>query len=109
MDTPASLLERLRQRPTWMRGRGSSSCTRRCCTAGALRRLREEDAADLVQDVFVQQARENPRVHLRTAQATFRGWLRTVTLKRRRENLGAGGELEIIGVDRRTRRPVTRP
>mgnify|MGYP001589980010 CR=1 FL=1 len=48
--------------------------------------LSPEDASDLVQDVFAALVRKLPEfVYDRTK--SFRGWLRTVTLNKRRENL----------------------
>jgi RNA polymerase sigma-70 factor (ECF subfamily) len=86
MDTPASLLERLR-RPGdpeawsrfvelytpliyfWARGAG----------------LQPSDAADLVQDVFTLLLQKMP-AFVYDQGRTFRGWLRTVTLNLWREN-----------------------
>src|SRR5262245_42516887 len=85
MDTPPSLLERLR-RPAdteacsrfvelyaplllhWARGTG----------------LQQADAADLVQDVFTLLIQKLPEFNY-DRHGSFRGWLRTVTLNKWRE------------------------
>jgi RNA polymerase sigma-70 factor, ECF subfamily len=61
--------------------------------------LREEDAADVFQDVFHSVAVHLAGFHKSPARGTFRGWLRTIAhnkvadvfRKRRREPLGVGG------------------
>jgi len=86
MDTPASLLERLRQPAdpeAWSRFVELYTPL----LFGWSRRagLREEDAADLVQDVFALLVRKLPEFTY-DQYKTFRGWLRTVTLNKWREN-----------------------
>ncbi|HBI41593.1 MAG TPA: sigma-70 family RNA polymerase sigma factor [Planctomycetales bacterium] len=84
-DTPASLLERLRDpdaEEAWVRFVELYSplllyWARRVG-------LREPDASDLVQDVFVVLLRKLPEFRY-DAQKGFRNWLRTVTLNRWRE------------------------
>ena len=90
--TPASLLERLRQPfdpDAWSRlvSLYTPLIYSWACRAG----LREQDALDLVQDVFVTLLRVLPTFSYDRNQS-FRGWLRTVTLntwrnrKKRAEN-----------------------
>ena len=89
MDTPASLLERLRQPAdpaAWSRFVELYTPL----LYGWARRvgLPEQDAADLVQDVFVQLVRKLPDFTY-DRHKTFRGWLRAVTLNKWRETYGA--------------------
>jgi RNA polymerase sigma-70 factor (ECF subfamily) len=97
LDTPASLLERLRL-PTdpaawsrfvelytpliyfWARGVG----------------LQQADAADLVQEVFTLLLRKMPDF-VYDAHRTFRGWLRTVTLNLWRENQRRRSPVPVVG------------
>jgi len=87
MDTtPGSLLERLRQP-------GQPEAWRRFVQLYTpllfhwARRLglQEQDAADLIQDVFLVLARKLPDFTYDRRQS-FRGWLRTVTLNKWRES-----------------------
>lgn len=103
-ETSASLLERLR-RPTdaeaWVRF--TQLYTPLLFHWARRIGLRQEDAADLVQDVLTMLIRELPRFAYEPS-GSFRGWLRTVTLNRwrnarrkRSESLLAaapGGEVE---------------
>ena len=85
MDTPASLLERLRDPAAddaWVRFVDLYSPL---LYSWAYRvGLRDPDAADLVQDVFVLLVRKLPEFQY-DARKGFRNWLRTVTLNRWRE------------------------
>src|SRR5262245_57615236 len=47
--------------------------------------FRDEDAADLLQDVFLLVSRSIPQFQ-RRGDGTFRGWLRTITANRVREH-----------------------
>jgi RNA polymerase sigma-70 factor (ECF subfamily) len=86
MDTPASLLERLRQ-PT---EQGSWSRFVRLYTPllfswARLLGLQDDEAADLVQDVFTLLLQKLPDFQY-DRHRRFRGWLWTVTLNKWREN-----------------------
>lgn len=85
LDTSASLLERLRERPdaaSWDRLVGLYGPWLR----GWLHRqgVRPEDADDLVQDVLTILVRELPHFHYEPGRGSFRGWLRTITRNRLR-------------------------
>lgn len=61
--------------------------------------LADQDAADLVQDVFIVLMKELPQFEYDSARQNFRGWLKTVTINKCREKqrrrvvaVGAGGE-----------------
>ncbi len=65
--------------------------------------LAEQDAADLIQEVFVILVRELPEFRYNPASGSFRGWLRTVTLnkcrerqRRRRIGQGQGGDEQVV-------------
>jgi RNA polymerase sigma-70 factor, ECF subfamily len=79
MDTTsASLLQRLRQQPaagTWERF--VSLYTPLLLHWARRLGLQDQDAADLVQDVFVVLVRKLPEFHYQPGRS-FRGWLRTV-------------------------------
>lgn len=47
--------------------------------------LAEQDATDLVQDVFLVLMQEIPRFEYDTARRNFRGWLKTITINKCRE------------------------
>jgi RNA polymerase sigma-70 factor (ECF subfamily) len=83
--TPSSLLRRLRQpgdQAAWDRlvELYTPLLYYWACRLG----LQESDAADLVQNVFVQLLRKLPDFSY-DRQKSFRGWLRTVTLNKHRE------------------------
>lgn len=85
MDTPVSLLERLRlpaDGEAWTRF--VALYTPLLYSWAHRAGLREPDAADLVQDVFVLLLRKLPGFTYDPARS-FRSWLRTVTLNRWRE------------------------
>ncbi len=80
MDTPASLLERLRQpapEPAWTRF--VQLYTPLLLHWARRLGLRDSDASDLVQDVLTQFVRKLPQFSY-DPQKSFRAWLRTVTL-----------------------------
>jgi RNA polymerase sigma-70 factor (ECF subfamily) len=80
MDTPASLLERLRQpdkKAAWVRF--VELYTPLLYYWGGRLGLQESDAADLVQEVLTLLVRKLPQFHYDRTQS-FRAWLRTVTL-----------------------------
>lgn len=85
MDTPASLLERLR-RPSdaeaW--GRFVRLYTPLLYHWAHRAGLRDQDAADLIQDVFTLLVEKLPDFTYDPGKS-FRGWLRTVTLNKWRE------------------------
>jgi RNA polymerase sigma-70 factor (ECF subfamily) len=86
MKTPASLLERLRQpnqERAWEQLIDLYSPLIFCW--GRRVGLRAEDAADLVQDVFVLLVQKLPQFTY-DRHKTFRGWLKTVTLHKCYEN-----------------------
>ena len=85
IETSASLLERLRERPQaddwtrlvdlyqpwihdWLRRQG----------------VQEHDAADITQDVLTVMVQELPRFHYDPARGKFRSWVRTITVNRLR-------------------------
>jgi len=79
--TPASLLERLREPfepEAWKRF--VSLCTPLIYTWGRQVGLQEQDAADLVQEVFVKLVQVLPTFTYDAHKGGFRRWLRTVTL-----------------------------
>jgi RNA polymerase sigma-70 factor (ECF subfamily) len=83
VETSASLLERLRQRPdeaSWQRLVDLYTPLLR----GWLRRndVPEPDVEDLVQDVLEVLVRELPRFHYDPSRGSFRGWLRTIVVHR---------------------------
>jgi RNA polymerase sigma-70 factor (ECF subfamily) len=85
MDTPASLLERLRrpdQEAAWRRLVELYTPLLLCWARKA--GLGDAGAADLVQDVFALLVQKLPEFDY-DRQKSFRGWLRTVTLNRWRE------------------------
>jgi RNA polymerase sigma-70 factor (ECF subfamily) len=85
-DTPASLLDRLRQSQQpidWERF--VRLYTPLLCHWASRLGLREPDVADFVQDVFMLLVRKLPRFEY-DSQKRFRGWLWKVTLNRLREN-----------------------
>ena len=62
------------------RGSAWSRCTRRsCCTGAAAGGLREDDAADVFQEVFQSVAAHLSAFRRDRSGDTFRGWLRTIT------------------------------
>ena len=80
MDTPASLLDRLRQpsqEQAWTRF--VQLYTPLLFHWARRLGLRDADAADLVQDVLTLLVRKLPEFHY-NRQKSFRAWLRTVTL-----------------------------
>jgi RNA polymerase sigma-70 factor (ECF subfamily) len=84
--TPISLLERLRQSvdpKAW--DRFVSLYTPLIYTWGRRAGLREEDAADLVQEVFVKLIEVLPTFQY-DAQKSFRAWLKTVTINAWRDH-----------------------
>ena len=84
--TPASLLERLRKAPDeggW--ARFVELYTPLLYYWGRRVGLKQPDAADLVQDVFVLLVRKLPEFSY-DRHKRFRSWLRTVTLNKWREN-----------------------
>jgi RNA polymerase sigma-70 factor, ECF subfamily len=84
-DTPASLLERLRDPKAdeaW--GRFVELYSPLLLYWARRVGLREPDASDLVQEVFVVLLRKLPEFQY-DARKGFRSWLRTVTLNRWRE------------------------
>jgi RNA polymerase sigma-70 factor (ECF subfamily) len=85
MDTPASLLERLRQpaqHDAWPRF--VELYTPLLYSWARRAGLQEADAADLVQDVFALLVHKLPEFSY-DQHKSFRGWLRTVTLNKWRE------------------------
>ncbi len=67
--------------------------------------LRGDDAADLVQDVFVTLVRQLPRFQYDPARKNFRGWLRTVCWNKWRDrqrlraaHVGQAGAEELAGL-----------
>jgi RNA polymerase sigma-70 factor (ECF subfamily) len=85
MDTPASLLERLRQpaeREAWTRF--VKLYTPLLFSWARRVGLQEQDAADLVQDVFAVLIQKLPDFSY-DQRRSFRSWLRTVTLNKWRE------------------------
>jgi RNA polymerase sigma-70 factor (ECF subfamily) len=108
-QTPVSLLERLRQpfeAAAW--GRFVALYTPLIYSWGRGAGLREQDAADLVQEVFVTLVQVLPTFSYDRHQS-FRRWLRTVTLNKWRDSRkyqahrpapAAGGEVpEVAGPD----------
>src|SRR5688572_20304611 len=86
MDTPASLLERLRQpaeQQAW--SRFVRLYTPLLYSWARRLGLQPEDASDLVQDVLTLLVQKLPEFHY-DRHKRFRGWLWTVTLNRFREN-----------------------
>ncbi len=86
-STPASLLERLQGSAgaeDW--ARFTELYTPVLLGWARAEGLRDEDAADLVQDVFVTIVRKLPEFRY-DAQRSFRAWLRTVLRNRRRETI----------------------
>ena len=85
MDTPASLLQRLRQpaeQQAWAR---FVELYTPVLYAWARRLgLRDADAADLIQEVFLQLVRKLPEFTY-DRHRSFRAWLRTVTLNKWRQ------------------------
>ncbi len=84
--TPANLLERLRrpgERQAWERFVELYTPFRFYWARRA--RLREDEAADLVQDVFARRLVKLPEFHYQPGHS-FRGWLREVTLNKWRES-----------------------
>jgi RNA polymerase sigma-70 factor, ECF subfamily len=57
--------------------------------------LRDQDAADLVQDVFTVLLEKLPEFNY-DGRRSFRGWLRTVTLNKWRENRRRRGALPVL-------------
>jgi RNA polymerase sigma-70 factor (ECF subfamily) len=104
VDTPMSLLERLR-RPDDARAWDQFIHLYTPLLYHWARRagLQEADAADLVQEVLLVLFRKLPEFNY-DHQRSFRGWLRTVTLnkwrerQRRRDPLAAGNGAELAGV-----------
>jgi RNA polymerase sigma-70 factor (ECF subfamily) len=85
METPASLLERLRQpdsQQAW--ARFVELYTPLLYSWARRAGLQEPDAADLVQDVFTLLVRKLPEFRY-DRDRSFRAWLRTVTLNKWRE------------------------
>jgi RNA polymerase sigma-70 factor, ECF subfamily len=65
--------------------------------------LADQDAADLIQEVFVILLRELPKFRYNPASGSFRGWLKTITvnkcrerLRRRRFGAGQGGDDQVV-------------
>jgi RNA polymerase sigma-70 factor (ECF subfamily) len=86
MKTPSSLLERLRQtsdQGAWERLIQLYSPL--ICYWARRTGLQDQDVADLTQDVFTLLIRKLPEF-ADDRHKSFRGWLRTVTLNRWREN-----------------------
>ena len=84
--TPLTLLERLRQpnQPdAW--ARFVELYTPLLLRWARRRRLSDQDAADLVQEIFVLLVQKLPEFR-HDGVRTFRGWLRTLTLNKWREN-----------------------
>jgi RNA polymerase sigma-70 factor (ECF subfamily) len=104
MDTPVSLLERLR-RPgdaeAW--ARFVHLYTPLLSFWAARAGLQEQDAADLIQDVFTLLLKKLPEFTYGSSKS-FRAWLRTVALNKWRERCRraalpvAGGEEALAGV-----------
>jgi RNA polymerase sigma-70 factor (ECF subfamily) len=104
MDTPVSLLERLR-RPgdaeAW--ARFVHLYTPLLALWAARAGLREEDATDLIQDVFILLLQKLPELSYDPSRS-FHGWLRTVVLNKYRERFRraalpvCGGEEVLAGV-----------
>ena len=89
-----------RERATRPRGSGWSRSTPRSCSAGAAAGgLRDDDAADVFQEVFQAVAAHLAAFRRDRSGDTFRGWLRTITRNKvndlyppdEREPLGVGG------------------
>jgi RNA polymerase sigma-70 factor (ECF subfamily) len=78
-DTPASLLERLRQPDAAAWSRFVRLYTPLLYAWACRLRLQPADAADLLQEVFTLLVKELPQFHYQT-NGSFRGWLRTVLL-----------------------------
>jgi RNA polymerase sigma-70 factor (ECF subfamily) len=107
-DTPASLLQRLRQpadTAAWTRF--VELYTPLLYYWGRRAGLQESDAADLVQDVLTLLVRKLPDFEY-NEHRSFRAWLRTVTLNKLRESkrrksaslIGGGSELaDVAGPD----------
>lgn len=92
-STPASLLEQLRHAPdaeTWKRF--VDLYTPLLFFWARKVGLQEEDAADLVQDVFVVLLQKLPDFRY-DRQRSFRGWLRAVTLNRWRDRFKKRAEV----------------
>ncbi len=87
MKTPASLLERLRQPAQEQAWAEFIELYTPLIYSWARRvGLREHDATDLVQDVFTLLVQKLPEFHYDRSKS-FRGWLRSLTINRYRENL----------------------
>ncbi|MBY0522395.1 MAG: sigma-70 family RNA polymerase sigma factor [Gemmataceae bacterium] len=85
-STPVSLLERLRQpvdQDAWSRFVDLYSPV--IYQWGRQVGLKESDAADLVQDVFILLIKQMPSF-VYDQQGSFRAWLKTITLNKWREN-----------------------
>lgn len=95
--TPASLLERLR-RPTEVEAweRFVSLYTPLIYAWGRHAGLQDQDAADLVQEVFLKLVRVLPGFHY-DARESFRAWLRTVTLNTWRDRRKRRGDRPLPG------------
>jgi RNA polymerase sigma-70 factor (ECF subfamily) len=104
-STSVTLLQRVRQREdreAW--ARLASLYTPLLLRWTRLAGLPEADAADLVQDVFVVLAAELPDFKYDPARGSFRGWLKTVTVnkcreqqRRRKQPVGQGGVDDPLG------------
>jgi RNA polymerase sigma-70 factor (ECF subfamily) len=95
--TPGSLLERLRQpgdRAAWEQF--VELYTPLLYHWARHAGLQEQDAADLVQDVFTTLVQKLPQFEY-DAQGNFRAWLRTVTLNHWRDNLKRRGRRPLPG------------
>jgi RNA polymerase sigma-70 factor (ECF subfamily) len=84
MDTPASLLERLKEPDALAWDRFVELYTPVLYHWTKRLGLAENDAADLMQEVFLLLLRKLPAFHYDAAQS-FRAWLKTVTLNKWRE------------------------
>ncbi len=109
MDTPASLLERLRQ-PTeqisW--SRFVRLYTPLLYSWARRLGLQSDEAGDLVQDVFTLLLQKLPTFHY-NGQKRFRGWLWTVTVNKWRENRRRQSALAPVGLTAVTEPAVADP
>src|SRR5206468_1458435 len=95
--TPISLLERLRkpsEPEAW--DRFVLLYTPRIYTWGRRAGLREEDAAELVQEVVLKLMELLPTFHY-DPHKSFRGWLRTITLNTWRDHCKRRGNRRLVG------------